>query len=167
MKNINGSSIEEGERKDAEIIYMKKAYEEYIRANKIETKIELDNEDLMKYMTENHGRWYELVEIYGNPMEMVSLKVQGVNIASSSAKIKLISCCSKSNGKTLDKKLLMSMTVGSLKAMCAKLFKAEVIRQKLIYKEENNVDIYELDEDLRQLSFYSIRDGGHIVVEEK
>lgn len=30
LKNINGSEIEQGERKDAELHYMKKAYEEYI-----------------------------------------------------------------------------------------------------------------------------------------
>jgi hypothetical protein len=51
------------------------------------------------------------------------------------------------------------MTVGGLKAMCAKLFKAEVLRQTLIYREEN-CEEYELDEEYRQLSFYSIRDGG-------
>ena len=58
------------------------------------------------------------------------------------------------------------MTVGALKAMCAKLFKTEVIRQSLIYKEEG-CEPYELDEDLRQLSFYSIRDGGQITIIEK
>ena len=58
------------------------------------------------------------------------------------------------------------MTVGALKAMCAKLFKVEVIKQRLIYAEEG-CEPYELDEDLRQLSFYSIRDGGVIKICEK
>lgn len=44
------------------------------------------------------------------------------------------------NGKLLEKKLLLSMTVGSLKAMCAKLFRIEVIKAKLIYKEEGFED---------------------------
>jgi len=127
---------------------MKKSYEEYIRENKIETKIELDDENLMKHMTENHARWYELVEIHGNPMDMVSFKKEGTNIASTSAKIKLISDCPKSKGKILNKKLLTSMTVGDLKSMCSKLFKTEIIRQKLIYKEED-CEIYELDDDLK------------------
>lgn len=120
----------------------------------------------MKHMMEFHQRWYELVEIYGNPMDMVSLKQEGTNIKSTSAKLKLMSACSTTNGKILEKKLLLAMTVGSLKAMCAKLFKVEVIRSRLIYKEEECV-AYELDEDLRQLSFYSIRDGGEIFVHEK
>ncbi len=105
------------------------------------------------------------MEIYGSPIDMVSLKKEGTNIASSSAKIRLKSRCEKSEGKVLEKKLLTSMTVGGLKAMCAKLFKTEMIRQRLIYAEEG-CEPYELDEDLRQLSFYSIRDGGEILVEE-
>lgn len=74
-------------------------------------------------MNEVHPRWYELVEIYGSPVEIVSLKKEGTNIASTSAKIKLTS-----GTKTLEKKLLLSMTVKDLKSMCAKLFKIEVIK---------------------------------------
>lgn len=53
---------------------MRHAYEEFIRSNKIETKLELTDEKLMSYMNENHQRWYELVEIYGNPIDSISLK---------------------------------------------------------------------------------------------
>jgi hypothetical protein len=95
-------------------------------------------------------------------MEMVSLKKEGVNISSTSAKIKLTS----NAGKTLDKKLLMTMTVKDLKAMCAKLFKIEMMKQKLTY-HQSECQPYVLDEDLRQLSFYSISDGGEIKVEVK
>ena len=58
LKNLNGSAIEEGERKDAEIIYMRKVYEKYIREQKIEHKLELNDEALMRFMDENHPRWY-------------------------------------------------------------------------------------------------------------
>lgn len=112
LRNLNGSAIEEGERKDAEIIYMRKAYEDYIRENKIETKLELNDENLLKHMNENHPRWYELVEIHGNPIDTVSLKQEGKNISSSSAKIRLISQITQTHGKILEKKLLLSMTVG-------------------------------------------------------
>lgn len=95
------------------------------------------------------------------------MKQEGTNIASQSAKVKLVSEIEATKGKVLEKKLLMSMTVSSVKAMCAKFFKVEVIRSKLIYKEEASETLYDLDEDLRQLSFYSIRDGGHIIVQEK
>ncbi len=145
---MNGSSVEEGERKDSELIYLKKAFEQYLRDNKIETKLELQDEKLMAHMMENHPRWYELAEEHGNPIDTASLKQEGTNIANTSAKLKLISQCSATNGKTLEKKLLTSMTVGDLKAMCAKLFKTEVLFQTLTYREET-CEPYELDEDLR------------------
>ena len=102
----------------------------------------------MAHMMEIHPRWYELAEEHGNPTDTASLKQENSNIASTSAKLKLVSECSSTSGKTLEKKLLTSMTVGDLKSMCAKLFKVEVIRQTLVYKEEG-CEPYELDEDLR------------------
>ncbi len=112
--------------------YLKRSYEEYLQARGITTKVELTDEDLMKHMNEVHPRWYELVEIYGSPLEIgVTLKKEGTNIASTSAKIKMVAA---SNGKVLEKKLLLSMTVKELKAMCAKLFKVEVIKSRLIYR---------------------------------
>jgi len=132
LKNVNGSEVELGERRDAELHYLKRSYEEYLQARGITTKVELTDEGLMKHMNEVHPRFYELVEIYGSPLEIgVTLKKEGTNIASTSAKIRMIAA---SNGKVLEKKLLLSMTVKELKAMCAKLFKIEVIKSRLIYR---------------------------------
>jgi hypothetical protein len=160
LKNVNGSEVEAGERRDAELHYLKRSYEEYLQANGFTTKVELSDEVLMKHMNETHPRWYELVEVYGSPLVLgVTLKKEGTNIASTSAKLKLVG----EDGKTLEKKLLLSMTVNDLKSMCAKLFKIEVIKSKLVYRFEE-CEPYELDEDLRQLSFYSMADGGEVRV---
>lgn len=59
LKHLNGSQIEPSERKDAEILYMKKAYREFLIVNKIERKIEdIFDPLLAAYMDENHPRWY-------------------------------------------------------------------------------------------------------------
>jgi hypothetical protein len=79
---------------------------------------------------------------------MVNLKQEGTNIASTSAKIKLKSFVPSTHGKELEKKLLLSMTVGQVKAMCTKFFKVDLIKMTLIYHEES-CEAYELDEDLR------------------
>ena len=72
---MNGSIVEEGERKDAEILYTKRAYEEFLKENKLDKKVEnLQDEKLSNFMMANHPRWYELVEKYGSPLEMVNLK---------------------------------------------------------------------------------------------
>ena len=117
-------------------------------------------------MNVNHPRWYELVSKFGNPFEMISLKIEKSNMNSTSAKVTLISEGSKTNGKTLSKKLLLTMTVAALKSMCSKLFKIEVIHQQLFYIEEGVEGEFDFDEDQRQLSFFSIKDGGKIMVRE-
>lgn len=58
LKNINGSEIYIGERKDAELHYLKQSYVEYIQNNKLEQRVELTDEGLMNHMNENHPRWY-------------------------------------------------------------------------------------------------------------
>lgn len=75
LKYLNGSQIEEAERKDSEILYLKKSYEEFIRESKLDKKIEdLTDPQLVTYMQENHPRWYKLVDAHGSPLEMVNLK---------------------------------------------------------------------------------------------
>lgn len=75
LKNINGSLVEEGERKDSEVHYLKSSYEEFLKVNNLDKKVEnLEDPLLTKYMNEFHPRWYELVEKHGSPLEMVNLK---------------------------------------------------------------------------------------------
>jgi hypothetical protein len=97
---------------------------------------------------------------------MVSLKKEVKNISGGAAKVEFISECSATNGKTLTKKLLLSMSVSALKAMCSKLFKVEVINQKLFYRAVDDTQEYPLDEDFRTLSFFSMADGTKIIVRE-
>ncbi len=56
------------------------------------------------------------------------------------------------------------MTVKELKAMCGKLFKIDMLRVHLVYKFQESETIYELDDELRQLSFYSLSDEGIVYV---
>lgn len=160
LRTLNGSEVEPGERRDAELHYLKRSYEEYVQSRGLQSRVELADEALIKHMNESHPRWYELVEIYGSPLDIVSLKKEGTNIASTSARLKLAG----PGGKTLEKKLLLSMTLKDLKAMCGKLFKIEILRVRLSYSIEGS-EFYHLDDELRQLSYYSMADGGEVKVE--
>lgn len=53
------------------------------------------------------------------------------------------------------------MTVKALKTMCMKLFKAPNINSFLLMYETPKMG-YHLDQDMRQLSFYGIEDGGEV-----
>lgn len=59
------------------------------------------------------------------------------------------------------------MTVTALKAMCSKLFKIDVLEQRLTYRGLEDSQDYPIDEDFRQLTFYSMAEGGKISVYRK
>jgi hypothetical protein len=48
-------------------------------------------EKFANFMEANHPRFYELVEIYGSPVDLVDMKKVGSNLTSMSAKVSLIS----------------------------------------------------------------------------
>ena len=98
---------------------------------------------------------------------MVNLKAEGKNIAQTSAKLELESFLEKTKGKFLKKKLLLSMTVNALKSMCAKVFKGDVLEMHLEYRGPEDTQDYILDEEFRQLSFYSMTEGGRILVKDE
>jgi len=170
LKKYNGTRIEPDERKDIELFYLKVAYETYLRdilkvKDQKDVKVEsLEDPGLVAYVQEFHPRFWQLVGIYGSPLAWVNVKFKTTNIASTSAKMELISHIPETEGKVLSKKLLLSMTVTQLKSMCSKLFKGDILKLSLEYRGLEDTQDYPLDEDFRQLSFYSMDDGGKIMV---
>lgn len=170
LTKFNGTKIEGYERKDFELFYLKIAYETYLREvlkckDEKDIKVtSIDDEGLQAYALEFHPRFYQLAQIYGSPLEMVNLKTEGKNIAQLSAKMDLIY---ETTGKTLTKKLLFSMTITALKAMVAKIFKVNPLEQSLYYHGPEDTMDYPLDEEYRQLSFYSMAEGGKIIIRDK
>lgn len=56
------------------------------------------------------------------------------------------------------------MTVTDLKALVRKLFKVDVLDQWLTYSGPEDKQEYPLDDDYRQLSFYSMDEDGKLFV---
>lgn len=50
-------------------------------------------------------------------------------------------------GKILKKKLLLTMTVASLKSICSKLFQIEALKVDLYYQQDGYEGDYHFDED--------------------
>mmetsp|Transcript_13288 Transcript_13288/g.22550 ORF Transcript_13288/g.22550 Transcript_13288/m.22550 type:complete len:149 (+) Transcript_13288:1336-1782(+) len=140
LRKFNGTKIEPYERKDFELYYLKITFETYLKEilqvadEKDRVVASLEDEGLMKYVEEHHPRFFELVGLYGSPIDLVNLKSEGKNISQTSAQIELESFLEGSKGKVLKKKLLLSMTVNALKAMCSKLFKANMLEIHLEYR---------------------------------
>jgi len=116
VRTFNGTPIEDGDRKDHEISYLNESLRECLKhfsqGQSEEVKIDqLDDPRLVDYMTASHPRWYQLVEMHGNPLGTIKLVNEKHNIATSSARVTLISEVEPTMGKTLEKKLLLKMTV--------------------------------------------------------
>lgn len=166
LTQLNGTVFSENERRDCELFYLKQSFKDFLKSKQLVSISNLEDEALCAYMNELHPRWFTLVEKFGSPLDTVSLQKEGTNIQNSTAKVELISEVESSKGKVLSKKLLLTMTVSALKSVCSKLFKVEALRVQLVYTEDGFEGEYLFDEDQRQLSFFSVKDGGRIIVRE-
>jgi len=180
---LNLSIVRPTDRKDAELIYIKTAWEDYVNAAKdkysqINTKEEVkDRSKLEKYMKEEfkekdymedkHPRWAELTTKYGSPIEFIIEKTVQ-NIQTRSVELIIRSMCKNSIHKEpVTKKLPETMTIGALKGLCAKLFGVGVLKQRLSYHQNKSSFSYDLDDNLRQLAYYGVANQGEIWIHDK
>ena len=99
---------------------------------------------------------------------MVNLKSESLKMSDLAQKIDIVLLDTDGNTvKTLSKKVLSTMTVSALKAMLSKLFKVEVLNQILSYKGLEDPQDFPIDEDFRQLKFFSIAEGGSLFIRTK
>eukprot|EP00826_Nyctotherus_ovalis_P006925 TRINITY_DN11691_c0_g1_i1.p1 TRINITY_DN11691_c0_g1~~TRINITY_DN11691_c0_g1_i1.p1 ORF type:complete len:563 (-),score=141.12 TRINITY_DN11691_c0_g1_i1:75-1763(-) len=180
---LNSSIVKATDRRDAELTYMKIAWEQYVKAaresyERASVKEELKDasklEEHMKaqfpekqYMEERHPRWFELIAKHGSPIEMGVEKV-AQNIQTRGVELVIRSMCKGSVHKEpVTKKLPETMTVGALKGLCAKLFGVDVLKQRLSYHPDKNSFPYDLDDNLRQLGYYGVANQGEVWIFDK
>lgn len=152
LKLINGSIIRPQEKIDAERLYLRTFMND-------ETEV-------------NRSLWQSLVLKHGDPRDIgafVSQKdaLAQQTLSNNQVEILLRSLTSTSAGMEMRKKLLITMNIGALKALCSRLFKVSIGEFQLYYHESRDVIMPELmDDDLKDLSYYMLKDGGEIWVED-
>lgn len=128
LKRYNGGEINEVERRDAELYYMKNSYQVFVDTFKINDKeMNIDHPQLLEYMNQGHPRFFQLVQVYGSPIGQIR-ETKKANIKNESAALELISELVHNNGKVLKKKLMLQMQVTNLKAMLCKMFKCDLMK---------------------------------------
>ena len=109
---FNGSTLEESHRRDYEIYYMKDAYRQFLEAIGDQASPTcLEDERVSIYMIANHSRFFQLCEKFGSPIGMVQIQKEMNMLSNSSAKVEIISEVEATKGKSLNKKLLLTMSV--------------------------------------------------------
>lgn len=148
LKVLNGTEVKCDDRRGAEYDYIKKYGLEWLRARGGEERDEFLNK---------HNRYESLVEIYGE------LEVDELKVETNLIKDMLIDVALVCGSETVRRGVPATMSVQKLKVICQKLFG---LREKpeLIYTNSSKGIEVLLDDEARDVGFYSVEDGDEIVV---
>jgi len=159
---LNGSIVTETERKWAEIDYLKTHGAEYLALADIED--EKARYEAKEAFMAAHNRYEEVVRKYGEPQKGEGVAVD-TTLKSSLMKLKVRSPDLIGSAETV-KKVPSSMTVAKLRALLRRVYKKTAGSAPLdlfLLGQESKTEV-RLDNDLRELSFYSVCEGDTLLV---
>ncbi|XP_018330866.1 tubulin-specific chaperone E [Agrilus planipennis] len=150
LQYFNGTLIKPEERKGAEYDYLKKYALEWFSVR--------DDDEKRKEFLANHNRYLELMEKYGSPEES-ELKQQPKCISGSLIELKLVY-----EDQEKIKCLPPTIQVRKLTMLVQRLFNLSE-RPILVCISNSQPEIeIELDDDGKEIDFYSIQTGDQIIV---
>ena len=154
---LNGSDVTMKERKAAERAYLKKYGQEWLASggNTDASEMQVDSNFLKK-----HPRYMFLLEVHGVP-DGIGTSSASTNALKSNLVVVTIKCVNDQDRQPITKKLPATMTISKLKGLLQRIFKVPPSNQVLSYVDPNDHEV-QLDDDLRQLSFYSVGSGDTI-----
>lgn len=159
LTSLNGSLVNSKEKEIAERAYLKKYATSWVNAGGnpgVGEKSVLNPEFI-----EAHPRYGELVKVHGVPSEAERNHSSSKTLKDSLISVTII-CPDAPDKKSVTKKLPGTMTIGKVKGLLYRLFKVDSSDQKLSSLDSKLDREVELDDDLRQLTFYSVQSGDTI-----
>ena len=170
LKYINGSELKKYERKDCEIYYLRSTFQEYFEKT-TQSPENYDYNQFTAYCVSEHPRIAELIKMFGNPYEDSLLPGDKTEESAQKGKaagfvsVNLSAFSGGAVGKPPSvKKFTTNTLLTNLKAMLAKQFGIPANKQKVYYKADAHDLFSPLDEDLKDLAYYGIKNGGEIWV---
>lgn len=160
LKKSNNSPVERGERRGAEIDYLKQHCNEWLESG---GSRDLSKSNPSEEFLKLHPTYEKLLEIYGAPEEGETV-VLAKDLKSTLIEVCII-CPTDPSKKQLKKKLPGGMELQKLRSLIQKIYRIDVCSQQLYYtrKEGDGLKI-KMDNDLRTLDFYGIESGDTIFV---
>lgn len=161
LEKLSRSPIDRSERRGAEIDYLKRFRNEWLSHG---GNVNLKQSQVSLAFLTQHPTYMALIGKHGAADEN-EVKVQSLLLKDNLTCVKIFSPLLPDKPPVI-KKLPDEMTVGKLKALVKRIFKiaAPDIILILIFNEDENQKT-EMDNDLRQLSFYSVSNQDKISVE--
>jgi len=177
LKVVNGSELKKYERKDCEIYYMRKAFEDYFTKSK-QVHYDYDYDQFIKFAEERYPRVPELIKMYGNPYEIMpkGMEESKINVGRDEIpvktgarllKIQLYALSGPYLGKpAMMKKFSDNTLITNLKTIVAKQFGMSPEKIKLSFSAYPKDPFVSLDDDLKTLFFYGVKDGSEIYADD-
>ncbi|CAH1263681.1 TBCE [Branchiostoma lanceolatum] len=165
LRVCNRSQVAVKERETAEFDYIKKYGLEWLGAG---GDPEPDkNKPSLKFQ-QTHPRFAEIIAKHGAPNKM---ELEPVTTALKKTLLSVKIVCPSRGDKVFNKKVPGTMTVQKLKILIQRLTKANFSDLKLSYtsgkEDQEEKQEIELDNDMRDLNFYSIENNDVILVQEE
>jgi len=162
IQYLNGSVVTTEERKWSEIDYLKTHGEEYLALAEIED-VSARATAVEQFM-KAHNRYEEIVQKYGEPQKGEGVAVD-TSLKSSLMKLK-VRCPDTIGSAETVKKVPSSMTISKLKALLRRVYKtapSSAVMELYLLGQSSSSEL-RLDNDLRELSFYSAVEGDTVLV---
>ena len=160
IKTLNATAITSSERKWAEIDYLKNYGQKWLEISKL---AEDEKSERLKSFLAGHNRYDEIVKIHGEPDPSDGVKVD-TTLKASLLRLKIRSPDVIGSAETV-KKIPSSMNVRALRALLQRLYKRQAGNTKLrISLVSSSQEEVEIDNDMRDISFYSVTDGDSLLV---
>ena len=173
LKIINGSELKKYERKDCEIFYLRKIFEDYFTMSG-QVYYEYDFEKFLKWAQETNPRIDYLLQKFGNPYEIQKNRPDLITEESAPKNIMIKLTIAIAGGPFLNKgkepiakRFPDNTTVANLKNIFSKMVGIPADQQIIYYKVSPNDPMEILDEDHKQITFYGVKDGSVVYVDQK
>merc|ERR1719470_785192 len=160
---LNGTQITHTERKWAEFDYLKTYGQLWLGLVKIEDTV--TREQATREFLEKHNRYDRIVDMYGQPEVGDGVKVD-TSLKASLVKLKVRSPEVIGSAETV-KKVPTSMSVAKLRALLHRLYRDQAGGSKLrisLVSSANKEQEVQMDNDMREVSFYSVSEGDTLLV---
>ena len=145
------------ERRGAEIDYLKKYGLEYLDCK--------DSPDLMAKFEAKHPSYSRLKDLNDWNPTREEFKVQDRTLASGLLSLQ-IECPANPDFKTVTKKIPATMTVSKVKLLLQRVVKRKSHEMELFYRGKDMDFEYELEHNMKDLSFYNVENEGTIIVKQ-
>jgi hypothetical protein len=159
LTSLEGSEVSIKERHLAECYYLKRYASEWVAAG---ASTENSSSQQAREFHFSHPLYSALVRAHGEP-QTDHKQTTSSSLKSSLLEI-VISFPQDPTKTSITKKLPATLTIQKLKSLIQRLSQVDAVQLHLTYTDKEDGPEYEMEDNMRPLSFYSVKSGDTVIV---